>query len=75
MNQIKILEDDQHEKQRGAGWALIAEMSENLARLRVLSNLAREKAPVANMYEISSSTDTFSTGSYLLFRYVSVSKI
>jgi hypothetical protein len=48
-NQIRILEDDLHEKQRGAGWALIAEMSGNLARLQALSNLAKEKAPVANM--------------------------
>jgi hypothetical protein len=50
-NQIRILEDDQREKQRGAGWALIAEMSENLARLQALSNLAKENAPVANMVQ------------------------
>jgi len=50
-NQIKILEDDQREKRRGAGWALIAEMSENLARLQALSKLAGEDAPVANMRE------------------------
>jgi len=50
-NQIKILEDDQREKRRGAGWGLIAEMSENLARLHALSKLAGEDAPVANMRE------------------------
>ncbi|MFZ2062892.1 MAG: hypothetical protein WAU82_17930 [Candidatus Binatus sp.] len=50
-NQIKVLEDDLHEKQRGAGWALIAEMSENLARLQTLSSLAKENAPVANLVQ------------------------
>lgn len=50
-NQIKILEDDLHEKQRGAGWALIAEMSENLARLQALSKLTTENAPVTNLVQ------------------------
>src|ERR1700688_1776848 len=48
-NQRTILEDEQRERQRGAGWALIAEMSDNLARLKVLSQLAHSEAPVANM--------------------------
>jgi hypothetical protein len=50
-NQIKILEDDQREKRRGAGWALIAEMSENLSHLQALSKLAEQEAPIANMRE------------------------
>jgi hypothetical protein len=50
-NQIKILEDDLREKQRGAGWALIAEMSENLARLQALSKLTKENAPVTNLVQ------------------------
>jgi hypothetical protein len=48
-NQRKILEDEQHERQRGAGWALIAEMSDNLARLNTLSQLANAKSPAAHM--------------------------
>jgi hypothetical protein len=48
-NQRKILEDEQRERQRGAGWALIAEMSDNLARLKTLSQLAHSEAPVAHM--------------------------
>jgi len=48
-NQRQILEDEQRERQRGAGWALITEMSDNLARLKVLSQLAHSEAPVAHM--------------------------
>lgn len=48
-NQRKILEDEQRERQRGAGWALIAEMSDNLARLKMLSQLAHSEAPAAHM--------------------------
>jgi hypothetical protein len=48
-NQRKILEDQQRERQRGAGWALISEMSDNLARLKMLSQLAHSEAPVAHM--------------------------
>ncbi len=48
-NQRKILEDEQRERLRGAGWALIAEMSDNLARLKILSQLAHSEAPVAHM--------------------------
>ncbi len=48
-NQRKILEDEQRNRQRGAGWALIAEMSDNLARLKALSELAQSEAPVAHM--------------------------
>lgn len=49
MNQRRILEDEQRERQRGAGWALIAEMSDNLARLKMLSQLAHSEAPSAHM--------------------------
>ncbi len=48
-NQRKILEDEQHERLRGAGWALIAEMSDDLARLKILFQLAHSIAPVAHM--------------------------
>jgi hypothetical protein len=48
-NQRKILEDEQRDKQRGAGWALISEMSDNLASLKMLCQLAQSEAPVANM--------------------------
>jgi len=48
-NQRKILEDEHRERQWGAGWALIAEMSDNLARLKMLSKLAHSEAPVAHM--------------------------
>lgn len=48
-NQRKIMDDEQRERQRGAGWALIAEMSDNLARLKMLSRLAHSEAPVAHM--------------------------
>jgi hypothetical protein len=48
-NQSKILQDEQRERHRGAGWALISEMSDNLARLKMLSQLAHSKAPVAHM--------------------------
>src|ERR1700733_8279109 len=48
-NQRKILEDEQRNRQRGAGWALIAEMSDNLARLKALNQLAQSEAPVAHM--------------------------
>jgi hypothetical protein len=49
-NQRKILEDEQAERLRGAGWALIAEMSGNLASLQMLSRRAESKAPVTNMH-------------------------
>jgi hypothetical protein len=48
-NQRKILEDEQHQKLRGAGWALVAEMSSNLTNLQTLSKLTHSEAPVAHM--------------------------
>src|SRR5260370_26172873 len=48
-NQRKILEDEQQQKLRGAGWALIAEMSGNLTNLQMLSQLTHSEAPVAHM--------------------------
>jgi hypothetical protein len=34
---------------RGAGWALVAEMSSNLTNLQMLSKLTHSEAPVAHM--------------------------
>jgi hypothetical protein len=48
-HQRTIRDEEQREKLRGAGWALIAEMSDNLEGLKMLSQLARAKAPVSNM--------------------------
>jgi hypothetical protein len=47
--QAETLEKEQRRKERGAGWALISEMSENLARCRAVENLANSGAPVANV--------------------------
>lgn len=54
-NQVRISEDEARQRQKSAGWALIAEMSGNLTRLQALANLAKEGAPTANMRELLSA--------------------
>jgi len=49
--QAETNEEAQRRRERAAGWALITEMGENLARCRALANLAKSEAPVTNMRE------------------------
>jgi hypothetical protein len=75
-NQRKILEDEQRNRQRGAGWALIAEMSDNLARLKALSQLAQSEAPVAHMLrDLKLQRKTFDVQLPLLALHLSIDNL
>lgn len=48
-NQRRILDGEYERNIRGAAWAMITEMAENLARLKVVEELARSEAPIAHI--------------------------